>query len=418
MARSASSAANPDIRKALIALVMDWGDLSQLEARLSQFNVFRVLRADKHEIRHSNMLAWLLDPEEAHGLGDRFLRRWLMNVVHDAPPQVAQSGTLPSPIDIHTMDIDYVEVAREHENIDLLLVITTTSGKTWTVCIENKVESTQHSNQLRRYRAYVEHKYADAERRVYVFLTKYGEEPEEVGFIVSSHELIESVLRSCVEERKDAIGIEPRFLIDQYLKLLAEDFVDDSDSAKLARKIYKQHKKAIDFILENRIDPISETSAALQELIEANAEALDVKMGPSGKGRVRFVPRAWDVPENSGGTGWGPNSPIVLCELTLWARTIELQIVLGRAPDAWADLVWERAATAPFKQEWKQRPRMWVKPFKARSSIVVASLADVDGDEGGRLGFEWVRDEMNKPPFKEAVRVIAEYLKKLKAELV
>ena len=37
------------------------------------FNLFDVLRNADYEIRHSNVLAWLLDPGRNHGLGDRFL---------------------------------------------------------------------------------------------------------------------------------------------------------------------------------------------------------------------------------------------------------------------------------------------------------------------------------------------------------
>jgi hypothetical protein len=199
-----------DIETALTDLVMNCPELVELEGRISRFNIFRVLKAERHEIRHSNMLAWLFDPEESHGLGDRFLRRWLMNVVHDAADHQTMPESLPSPIEIDALDIDYVDVEREHTQIDLLVRIQTGTEKTWVVCIENKIETAQHSNQLRRYREYVERSYADAEKRLYVFLTKYEEVPEEPGFIISFHEVIEGVLRSCVAERGNAIGPEPK----------------------------------------------------------------------------------------------------------------------------------------------------------------------------------------------------------------
>ena len=94
-------------------LVMDCPELTILEALLSRFNIFQVLRAAHHEIRHSNMLAWLLTPDESHGLGDRFFRRWLMQVVHKAEDETKRRLKLPSPIDIDALDIESVEVARE-----------------------------------------------------------------------------------------------------------------------------------------------------------------------------------------------------------------------------------------------------------------------------------------------------------------
>jgi hypothetical protein len=77
-----ATASIPDIdaetERALTRFVMNCPELSALEALLSRFNIFRILRAAHHEIRHSNMLAWLLTPDESHGLRDRFFRRLLV----------------------------------------------------------------------------------------------------------------------------------------------------------------------------------------------------------------------------------------------------------------------------------------------------------------------------------------------------
>ena len=239
-----------ETEQALTRFLMECSELTELEGLLSRFNIFRVLRAAKHEIRHSNMLAWLLTPDESHGLDNRFFRRWLMQVVHDADDDLKRRLNLPSPIEIDFLDIESVEVARERENIDLLLIVRAANGASWTICIENKVESTQHSNQLRRYREIIERTYPDAQHRIFIFLTKNPEEPEDTDFITSSYDVIESVLSKCTAERGELIGSEARLLITQYLKLLEEDFVAENRAAELARKIYRTHRKAIDFILE------------------------------------------------------------------------------------------------------------------------------------------------------------------------
>lgn len=96
--------------------------------------------------------------------------------------------------------------------------------------------------------------------------------------------------------------------MEQYLELLAEDFVEDSKTAQLARQIYKRHKKAIDYILESREDPISEASAAMQDILTAQADEFGIVLSSSQKGWVRFIPKEWDVPQNLGGTGFGQNS--------------------------------------------------------------------------------------------------------------
>ena len=46
----------------------------------AEFNTFDVLQYANYEIRHSNVLAWLLQPAETHGIGDRFLKWFVCHV--------------------------------------------------------------------------------------------------------------------------------------------------------------------------------------------------------------------------------------------------------------------------------------------------------------------------------------------------
>ena len=48
-------------------------------------NAFEVLGMLRREPAHSAMLAWLLDPEACHGLGDSFLRAFWLRVVGECP---------------------------------------------------------------------------------------------------------------------------------------------------------------------------------------------------------------------------------------------------------------------------------------------------------------------------------------------
>ena len=55
-------------------------DFDKLDLGLKNPNIFQILRISKNEIRHSNFLSWLLDPNESHKLGDIFLKRFLREV--------------------------------------------------------------------------------------------------------------------------------------------------------------------------------------------------------------------------------------------------------------------------------------------------------------------------------------------------
>lgn len=56
-------------RESLEAFVTDNPDLEHLEALLAQFNIFEAIGTVRHEVRHSDFLAYLLNPQENHGLG-------------------------------------------------------------------------------------------------------------------------------------------------------------------------------------------------------------------------------------------------------------------------------------------------------------------------------------------------------------
>ena len=59
---------NKDYFRILDKFLVDNTELEELSAKLSIFNIFGVLRVEDTEIRHSNVLAWLLDPQGSHGL--------------------------------------------------------------------------------------------------------------------------------------------------------------------------------------------------------------------------------------------------------------------------------------------------------------------------------------------------------------
>lgn len=83
--------------KALQDFVVQCTELNAFERLIGRFNIFDVLKSAHNEIRHSNVLAWLLDPLASHGMGDLFLRRWLMRVLHEI------EGTQPlDPVEVDT----------------------------------------------------------------------------------------------------------------------------------------------------------------------------------------------------------------------------------------------------------------------------------------------------------------------------
>ena len=151
---------------ALSNLVVNCPELTEVESLLGRFNLFRVLKFEDGEIRHSNVLAWLLDLKESHGFGDLFLRRFLMLSLNESENGLRDLD----PVDIDSADIKIVEVWREWNHIDITVKIQTLD-ESWVVAIENKVNSQQHSDQLLRYRKIIE-SYFPEEKNCFCFYVK------------------------------------------------------------------------------------------------------------------------------------------------------------------------------------------------------------------------------------------------------
>src|SRR5229473_5999283 len=87
--------------KALERFVVENDDLLALESRIGRFNIFDALGLTRHEVRHSNFLAFILDPAESHGQGQIFLKAVLMDLLKQAPVDLRPF----SPIELDGTDL-------------------------------------------------------------------------------------------------------------------------------------------------------------------------------------------------------------------------------------------------------------------------------------------------------------------------
>ena len=229
-------------RKAFERFVVENDDLLTLEARIGRFNIFDALRISDVEIRHSNFLAFLLDPAESHGQGQLFLKAVLMALFKNAPPDFPIS-----PIRLDGIDLRGVEVKREWQHIDLLI---TCKEPRFAVVIENKVWSKEHSNQLSSYQDSMKKAFSDDLPVHYIYLTPEGNDPSEEVWRPYSYSKIHGVLKRVRDSHQNAIGDEVLVFLDHYLNLLGTRFMNDPTLDELCQRIYKNHRQAIDLIVQ------------------------------------------------------------------------------------------------------------------------------------------------------------------------
>ncbi len=390
------------------ALLVQSPGLRDIERSLAGFNIFRVMRFAHGELRHSNVLAWLLAPDESHGLGDRFLRRWLMRVQHD--------GEVSPVLDVARIDAALfrsVHVQREWGHIDVLVRIQLDDDEEWVVAVENKVHAVQGKEQLARYRTRLEASFPKA-KRFLVFLTLHEEAPADPGWVPADYSQVSGVLQECVAERGNVLGTEPRVLIDHYLKTIEGLLMPDEKLVELARRIYDQHYRALDFIFEQRTDELALLSDTIARRMRESAGALGIEPMRCSKGFVRFLPKSWDLPLNRAGTAWGtPDSAYVLCELFLWNNQPTLKIVEGKSPPAWRTKLHEiaRGAGKVMKARAKM-PAQWMSVYQhkipnpaddletedAADAIWKACEEHIKNDDRFRKAHDTVADHINALP--------------------
>ena len=180
--------------------VLDNADLMRLEERTSQFNIFEALGIVRQEIRHSNFLAWLMNPAQTHGLGDSFLKGFLFKTSVEA--RMLGIETI-SPVDADVWDLTETEIRREWRNIDITLL---DQSLKFVCVIENKVFSGEHSDQLRRYREVLEAEFPDYTRH-YVLLNVSGEEPSDSDFYVGvTYDEVCDVIERLLKMKASTIG--------------------------------------------------------------------------------------------------------------------------------------------------------------------------------------------------------------------
>ena len=273
-------------------------DLRRLEELTSEVNFFDIMKITRMEIRHSNMLAWLLDPNENHGLGDKTLKGFITL----AAKHKKKHDRSFDPSFIAQMDHSSFSLFREWCNIDILAV---SQSEKFVLCIENTIDSGEHGNQLETYINRVERTYRDYQK-LFVYLSPDGRESSDTErWLSMSYWDVVNVIENALSD--SAISAEAKLIIDNYLKTVRRDILGNKDIKDLCTEIYQKHKKAIDLIIENRPD----TLELVRDII------IDWAQKKAQEGTIRF----------------GPETPISLISNTYYIR-FQTDFMSGIMPDA------------------------------------------------------------------------------------
>ncbi|MCM3584998.1 PD-(D/E)XK nuclease family protein [Mesobacillus maritimus] len=295
--------------------------LDQLESRISEFNVFETLGIFQTEIRHSNVLSWLIKPLENHGLSETFLRKLMQQIFIGNRNYMKQIGV--SMLEVTTMDLTDVQVMREWKNIDITIV---SEENNMVLVIENKVLSKESKHQLKKYLNIITTEYPNY-RKIFVYLTPEGDIPsDQENWLIFSYHQVLDILIKAKDLRKDFINERVEQFLDQYIEILRRYFMGDNELEKICREIYFKHQKALDLIFEYKPDLDLEISKYIEDLIESNRK---FSLDTSSKTYVRFISKNIDELIPRQGQGWTKTKRILLWEFQNRNDKLSLKLIIG-----------------------------------------------------------------------------------------
>lgn len=266
-------------KQALLQLLMS-DDLAELHAKSKRtFNIFRALKLQNNEVKHSNFLGWLLTPFESHNLMDTFLKELL---------KVALKNDT-NLVDIVLKDLTDAKVTLEKTaNNGRRMDIFIDCPRNKLVCvIENKVWSGESCNQLEDYKNYVlnNDKYKNYEYKIFLFLTpyKYSQCEDYKGYVRINYGDILKAINNLIKHCGCLLDEDVKIFIEHYIKMVERNIMCEMDKeiVDLCRKIYRENKTAIDLIIENN-DYKADVLSIMEEIIKERTDLQEIEIEKDG----------------------------------------------------------------------------------------------------------------------------------------
>lgn len=257
----------------ILRFIINNDEMEIVKARINRFNPLKVLRMEDHEVRHSNILAWMLDPNENHNFDDKFLKRFLLQAILNP-----SNGNVKTKVDniyeLQNMNFYDCKVYREQNNIDILVV---SEMNKIIILIENKVYSGEHSNQLNRYLNIVNDIY-EGYVIIPIFLTLEGLEASNDKYFSLSYENVLEVIEFIIKNYEERTSSQVLEFLKYYITIIKEKYYMDNELKILCKDIYFKNKDVIDLIhsigneidIENSIDAFNKKFPYIEKVSSRN----------------------------------------------------------------------------------------------------------------------------------------------------
>lgn len=323
--------------------------LHAFTARLTAFNLVAACGVARQELKHSDLLAFLLNPAANHGLGDTFLRAFLAEIA-------LQSASL-SIADLAKARLPRTRVLRERDRIDLLLV---NDDPPFVVLIENKIGAEESHGQLQRYFAQVEDFYPRHSRTA-VFLTPEGRAPSHRAYAAVGYAAVVAALDRTEAELPPGYADDLPILLRHYRRFLERHVMTDSEINTLAHAIYVEHRDAIEFIIEQRA---RRQALIIEHLVGLVRDQPSLGLAHDTASRVAFYCQSWLSSElrREPDKTWATPSKVTFFVDVKHGKDIVLKLVLHEAIGAsLTSSLLELARSHATVFVGRQNPTVWAQ---------------------------------------------------------
>ena len=314
-------------------------EFEKIKNTSSRFNVFRALGLEEMEIRHSQFLAWLLNPKETHGLNDYALREFLKLVS-------LTDGSGFTIFDLDGWDLEGTEVITEWNNIDILLK----NEEYKFVCvIENKIGTQDHDGQLNDYKKRIDDRFKDTSvqkwKRSFLYLTPHGDAPlddkENVYINISYDEHIIKLIEKILARHSTNLSVDVLSFITHYKNILLEKIMENTDIKKLCREIYRNNKVALDLIIDNRPDVRYNIADILTEMINEDGS---FEIIWTNYRIITFFPKAFN---NYPFLKFGEKQKIIMFNIDMDTKSMIINARLAAGEQKIRQIIWDTSLTKP-----------------------------------------------------------------------
>ena len=234
------------------------------------------MELETYETRHSKFLAYLLKPQETHQMGDLFLKEFLKEIFPDE--KISLDGKSFSDFQVKT------EVWCDDNKENRLDILLLNPKEKIFYAIEHKIKSKAGKGQLKRYKETLSKKYYNYTQK-FLFLTPDGDDPKYENWTPVAYEKILDVLDRIIKFYDHKISKDFVSILKQYKATIKRDIcMNDEKLNNLCDMLYKNHKEALDYIVEylGTAKSLSGVLKKIEEVfVKESSKTFSTKLMPS-----------------------------------------------------------------------------------------------------------------------------------------